>query len=126
MSHPTSIDDDERFTSVDASTPSRRLQPVRTPQRSQPLPAWTPSYPVGGRAVERPVPDVSSAAVKTGRFSPTSLWRDRRFENTAMRLRQRQARKRRLFSFILLGLLALLTITLAAWINLHLDHPLSP
>ncbi len=126
MSHLNSIDDDERFTSVDASTASRRVQPVRTPQRSQTPTAWTPSYPVGGMAAERPVADGTSAAIKSGRRSPTSLWRDRRFENTAMRLRQRQARKRRLFSFILLGLLALLTITLAAWINLHLDHPLSP
>ena len=125
MYHPTSIAEDERFTSVDASAPSRRLQPVRTPQRSQAPTAWTPSYPAGGMAVERPAPSANSAAIKSGRLSQNSLWRDSRFENTAMRLRQRQARKRRLFSFILLGLLALLTITLAAWINLHLDHPLS-
>ena len=125
MYHPTSIAEDERFTPVDASAPSRRLQPVRTPQRAQAPTVWTPSYSAGGMAVERPAPSASSAAIKCGRLSQNSLWRDRRFENTAMRLRQRQARKRRLISFILLGLLALLTITFAAWINLHLDHPLS-
>jgi hypothetical protein len=54
------------------------------------------------------------------------IWRDRRLEKTAGRLRRRQERNRAHLSFVLLGVFALLTITLAAWVNLHRGLPLIP